>query len=149
MKAAFIQNFGGPAALTYGDLPDPTPGQGQVLIDVAACKGVETMKEGEAISKADIVDCAAKQKTEIRKGDVLMILLEFNGPGGFFTELGRTLVMGNTVPGELQTRLEQAYRVGDVDLITTILSQQDLAQALEVTDLFQRTQQRAADVIGE
>ena len=36
MKAAFIQNFGGPAALTYGDLPDPTPGQGQVLIDVAA-----------------------------------------------------------------------------------------------------------------
>jgi Xaa-Pro aminopeptidase len=35
-----------------------------------------------------------QQSREIRKGDVLMILLEFNGPGGFFTELGRTLVMG-------------------------------------------------------
>ena len=44
-----------------------------VLVDVAACKGVESMKEGEAISKADLVDCAAKQKTEIRKGDVVLI----------------------------------------------------------------------------
>ena len=44
-----------------------------VLIDVAACKGVDMLKEGQAISKADIVDCAAKQKTEIRKGDVVLI----------------------------------------------------------------------------
>lgn len=49
---------------------------------------------------------------------------------------------------ELDVRLEQAYRTGDVDLIQTILSQQNLSQALEVSDLFQRTQQRAADVIG-
>ncbi len=50
--------------------------------------------------------------------------------------------------GELDRRLAEAYRVGDVDLITTILSQQSLASALEVTDLYARTQQRAADVIG-
>jgi NADPH:quinone reductase-like Zn-dependent oxidoreductase len=36
MKAAFIRQFGGPEVLTYGDLPDPSPAQGQVLVDVAA-----------------------------------------------------------------------------------------------------------------
>jgi NADPH:quinone reductase-like Zn-dependent oxidoreductase len=36
MKAAFIQKFGGPEVLQVGDLPDPTAGPGQVLVDVAA-----------------------------------------------------------------------------------------------------------------
>lgn len=36
MKAAYIQNFGGPQALTYGDLPDPSAGSGQVVVDVHA-----------------------------------------------------------------------------------------------------------------
>jgi NADPH:quinone reductase-like Zn-dependent oxidoreductase len=36
MKAAFIEKFGGPEVLTYGDLPDPSPGPGQVVVDVVA-----------------------------------------------------------------------------------------------------------------
>jgi NADPH:quinone reductase-like Zn-dependent oxidoreductase len=36
MKAVFIERFGGPEVLTYGDLPDPVAGPGQVVIDVAA-----------------------------------------------------------------------------------------------------------------
>ncbi|HTR87302.1 MAG TPA: NADP-dependent oxidoreductase [Reyranella sp.] len=36
MKAAYIQKFDGPQGLTYGDLPDPVPGPGQVLVDVHA-----------------------------------------------------------------------------------------------------------------
>ncbi len=36
MKAVFIEQFGGPDVLRYGDLPDPTPGQGEVVVDVAA-----------------------------------------------------------------------------------------------------------------
>jgi NADPH:quinone reductase-like Zn-dependent oxidoreductase len=36
MKAAFIQKFGGPEVLQVGDLPDPTAGRGQVVVDVAA-----------------------------------------------------------------------------------------------------------------
>lgn len=36
MKAAFIEHFGGPDVLQYGDLPDPVAGPGQVVIDVAA-----------------------------------------------------------------------------------------------------------------
>lgn len=36
MKAAFINQFGGPEVLQYGDMPDPTAGPGQVVVDVVA-----------------------------------------------------------------------------------------------------------------
>ena len=36
MKAAYIEKFGGPEVLTYGDLPDPSPGPGQVVVDTHA-----------------------------------------------------------------------------------------------------------------
>jgi NADPH:quinone reductase-like Zn-dependent oxidoreductase len=36
MKAAFIEKFGGPEVLQYGDLPDPVAAAGEVAVDVAA-----------------------------------------------------------------------------------------------------------------
>jgi NADPH:quinone reductase-like Zn-dependent oxidoreductase len=36
MKAAFIEQYGGPEVLRYGDLPDPVAGPGEVVIDVFA-----------------------------------------------------------------------------------------------------------------
>ncbi len=33
MKAAYIEKFGGPEVLTYGDLPDPVAGPGQVVVE--------------------------------------------------------------------------------------------------------------------
>ena len=36
MKAAFIEQYGGPEVLKYGDLPDPVAGAGEVVIDVTA-----------------------------------------------------------------------------------------------------------------
>jgi NADPH:quinone reductase-like Zn-dependent oxidoreductase len=36
MKAAYIRKFGGPEVLTYGDLPDPVAGPGQVVVDGVA-----------------------------------------------------------------------------------------------------------------
>jgi NADPH:quinone reductase-like Zn-dependent oxidoreductase len=36
MKAAFIERYGGPDVLKYGDLPDPVAGPGEVVIDVVA-----------------------------------------------------------------------------------------------------------------
>src|SRR5947199_3475364 len=36
MKAAFIEQYGGPDVLRYGDLPDPVPAPGEVVIDVHA-----------------------------------------------------------------------------------------------------------------
>ncbi len=34
MKAAFIEQFGGPEVLKYGDLPDPVAAPGEVVVDV-------------------------------------------------------------------------------------------------------------------
>ncbi len=36
MKAAYIQQFGGPEVLKYGDLPDPIAGPGQIVVDTVA-----------------------------------------------------------------------------------------------------------------
>jgi NADPH:quinone reductase-like Zn-dependent oxidoreductase len=36
MKAAYIQKFGGPDVLQYGDLPDPSAGPGQIVVDTVA-----------------------------------------------------------------------------------------------------------------
>jgi NADPH:quinone reductase-like Zn-dependent oxidoreductase len=36
MKAAFIEKFGGPEVIQYGDVPDPVAGPGEVVVDVVA-----------------------------------------------------------------------------------------------------------------
>ena len=36
MKAAYINQTGAPDVLEYGDLPDPVPESGQVLVKVGA-----------------------------------------------------------------------------------------------------------------
>ena len=36
MKAAYIERYGGPEVLRYGDLPDPSAGPGEVVVDISA-----------------------------------------------------------------------------------------------------------------
>src|SRR5262245_57070690 len=36
MRAAYIETTGGPEVIRFGDLPEPKPGQGEVLVKVAA-----------------------------------------------------------------------------------------------------------------
>jgi NADPH:quinone reductase-like Zn-dependent oxidoreductase len=36
MKAAFFMQHGGPEVMQYGDVPDPAPGPGEILVDVHA-----------------------------------------------------------------------------------------------------------------
>ena len=36
MKASFFSRFGGPEVLQYGDLPDPVPATGEVVVDIHA-----------------------------------------------------------------------------------------------------------------
>jgi len=36
MKAVFIERYGGPEVLKYGDLPNPVAAPGEVVIDVVA-----------------------------------------------------------------------------------------------------------------
>jgi NADPH:quinone reductase-like Zn-dependent oxidoreductase len=49
MKAVFMEKNGGPEVLTFGDLPDPVAGQGQVVVDIhaASVNGVDwRVREG-------------------------------------------------------------------------------------------------------
>src|SRR4030088_3013952 len=39
MKASFFRKFGPPEVLEYGDLPDPVPAAGEVLVDIDAASG--------------------------------------------------------------------------------------------------------------
>src|SRR5688500_6974731 len=36
MKAAFIRRYGGPEVIEYGELPDPVPAAGEVVVDIHA-----------------------------------------------------------------------------------------------------------------
>jgi len=36
MKAVFIEKFGGPEILQYGDVPDPKAGPGEIVVDEIA-----------------------------------------------------------------------------------------------------------------
>src|SRR5438445_11928483 len=36
MKASFFSSFGGPEVLRYGDLPDPVPARGEIVVDIHA-----------------------------------------------------------------------------------------------------------------
>ena len=79
-----------------------------------------------ALLLALLAGCAALQPPAVRPGptDEPPTVARSSGPrgvsGGVFSAESISL-----------TSDARAYRVGDVDLITTILSQQDLAQALE------------------
>ena len=48
---------------------------------------------------------------------------------------------------ELHRKLEQSYRVGEPDLLTSVLGQETLTEALAVTELFTRSQNQAGDLI--
>ena len=36
MKAAYLEEYGGPEVLQYGDVPDPVAGPNEVVIDIHA-----------------------------------------------------------------------------------------------------------------
>ncbi|HEV7282453.1 MAG TPA: NADPH:quinone reductase [Pirellulaceae bacterium] len=52
MKAAYIERTGPPDAIQYGELPDPKPGPGQVLVRMRACavNPIDTYIRGGAIA---------------------------------------------------------------------------------------------------
>ena len=57
MKASFFHRFGGPDVLEYGELPDPVPAAGEVLVDIHAASVNAAdwkMRGGEYAAKVDM-----------------------------------------------------------------------------------------------
>ena len=59
MKAAFIERYGGPEVLQYGDLPDPVAGPGEVVIDVVAASvnGADWKVRARPVQAIDVSVC--------------------------------------------------------------------------------------------
>ncbi len=64
MKAIQLQEFGGPEVLEHVEVPDPAPGEGEVLVEVSRC-GVNfadthtTRRGGDValLARGDSEDC--------------------------------------------------------------------------------------------
>ena len=96
MKAAFIERFGGPEVLQYGDVPDPVAGPGEVVVDVVAA----------SVNAAD---------WKVRLGEYkqtsfpLILGRDFSGTVGALGADVSDLAVGDPVFGVLEGGREGAY----------------------------------------
>ena len=56
------------------------------------------------------------QNRMVQKGDQFSLLIEVNGPGGFYTEIGRIFFVGDKVPSELSDASEEAREIQEATL---------------------------------
>ena len=96
MKAAFVEQFGGPEVLQYGDLPDPVAGPGQIVVDVAAA----------SINGADW-KVRAGQYSEVKFP--LVLGRDFSGSVAALGTSVHGLKIGDAVFGVLEAGREGAY----------------------------------------
>ena len=96
MKAAYIEKFGGPEMLKYGDLPDPSPGPGQIVVDTHAasvngadwkvCAGEYANPSFPVILGRDfsgVVSAVGAGVTDLRVGDEVFGVLEAGRDGTY------------------------------------------------------------------
>jgi NADPH:quinone reductase-like Zn-dependent oxidoreductase len=114
MKAVFIERFGGPEVLTYGDMPDPVAGPGQVVVDVAAASvngadwRVRAGQYGAAkfplILGRDFsgtVSAAAADVSDLKVGDPVFGVLEAGREGAYAEKLSITAAIIARKPAAL------------------------------------------------
>ena len=101
MKAVFVNRYGGLDALEYGDLPDPVPGPGEVVVDIDAA----------SVNAADVkVREGATKNTSTPRADVFPCIL-----GRDFTGVvaqagpGADLAVGDEVFGVLMPGRDATY----------------------------------------
>jgi NADPH:quinone reductase-like Zn-dependent oxidoreductase len=96
MKAAYIDKFGGPEVLKVGDLPDPTAGAGQIVVDVAAA----------SINAADYKVRAGEYK---QANFPLVLGRDFSGTVSALGAGVTDLKVGDAVFGVLETGRDGTY----------------------------------------
>jgi NADPH:quinone reductase-like Zn-dependent oxidoreductase len=96
MKAVFIEEFGGPEVLTYGDLPDPVAAPDEVVVDVhaASVNGADwKVRVGQykqakfplALGRdfAGVVSAVGKDVADLKVGDPVFGVLEMGQEGAY------------------------------------------------------------------
>jgi NADPH:quinone reductase-like Zn-dependent oxidoreductase len=100
MKAAFIEQFGGPEVLEYGDVPDPVAGPGEVVVDVAAASvnGADWKVRSAEYSQAKfplvlgrdfsgLVAATSAGVDDLKVGDAVFGVLEAGREGAYAEKL--------------------------------------------------------------
>src|SRR4029078_9744985 len=101
MKAAYIEEFGGPEVIKYGELPDPSPGPGEIVVDVfaASVNGADWKVRanhygktqpfplilGRAVSGA--VSALGSGVADLRAGDEVFGVLETGREGAYAEQI--------------------------------------------------------------
>ena len=114
MKAAFIERFGGPEVMQYGDLPDPVAGPGQIVVDVAAASvnGADWKVRAGQYSDAKFPlvlgrDFSGSVATlgagvdDLKVGDAVFGVLEAGREGTHAEKIAITAAIVAKKPGEL------------------------------------------------
>ncbi len=96
MKAAYLQKYGGPEVLEYGDLPDPSPAPGQVVVDTFAA----------SVNGADWKVCAGEYK---HPGFPVILGRDFSGVVSAVGADVKDLKVGDEVFGVLETGRDGTY----------------------------------------
>ncbi len=100
MKAAFIEQFGGPEVLKYGDVPDPVAGPGEVVVDVTAASvnGADWKVRNAEYSQAKfplvlgrdfsgLVAATSAGVDDLKVGDAVFGVLEAGREGAYAEKL--------------------------------------------------------------
>ena len=94
MKACFFRRYGGPEVLEYGELPDPVPGAGEVLVDIHAASvnaadwKMRAGQYGSAISfphipGRDFSGVVAKGGSDFKAGEAVFGVCEVPREGAY------------------------------------------------------------------
>jgi NADPH:quinone reductase-like Zn-dependent oxidoreductase len=96
MKAVYIEQFGGPEVVKYGDLPDPTAATGQVVVDAfaASVNGADWKVRAGHYGKAafplalgrdfsGVVSAVGEGVADLRIGDEVFGVLEAGREGAY------------------------------------------------------------------
>jgi NADPH:quinone reductase-like Zn-dependent oxidoreductase len=97
MKAAYIEQFGGPEVVRYGDLLDPSAGPGQIVVDVfaASVNGADWKVRADHYGKtapfplilgrdfSGVVSALGAGVTDLRVGDEVFGVLETGREGAY------------------------------------------------------------------
>ena len=103
MKAVYIERFGGPDVLTYGDMPDPQAGPGQVVVDevAASVNGADwRVRAGQYAQVkfplilgrdfSGIVAARGEGVTDLQPGDAVFGVLEAGREGAYAEKVAIT-----------------------------------------------------------
>jgi len=114
MKAAYIQQFGGPEVLQYGDLPDPSAGPGQIVVDTVAASvnGADWKVRAGSYAQATFplvlgrdfsgtVSALGSGVTDLRVGDEVFGVLEAGRDGTYAEKIAIGAAIVAKKPGAL------------------------------------------------